>query len=131
MPTINQLLKRIRRKKIKKSRTVALEGKPQRRGLCLKVYTTKPKKPNSAIRKVAKLQLARKGKKVIAYIPGQGHTLQKFSMVLIKGGRVRDLPGVSYKIIRGKLDLTWREKFVRRNSRSLYGIPALSNEFNV
>ena len=129
MPTINQLLKQIRKKKIKKCKTVALGGKPQRRGICVKVYTTKPKKPNSAIRKVAKIKLVG-GKFVIAYIPGQGHSLQKFSAVLIKGGRVRDLPGVKYRIIRGKLDLAWRETFIRKNGRSLYGIPKISNKFD-
>lgn len=129
MPTINQLLSKIRKKKHKKCKTVALGGKPQRRGVCLKVYTTKPKKPNSAIRKVAKLKLFG-GKQVIAYIPGQGHMLQKFSIVLIRGGRVRDLPGVKYKIIRGKLDLTWRENFIRKNRRSFYGIPQYTNKFD-
>lgn len=122
MPTINQLLRNTRVPKEKKSKTVALENKPQRRGMCLKVYTTKPKKPNSAIRKVAKVKIS-KGKSVIAYIPGQGHNLQKFSWVLIRGGRVRDLPGVRYKIVRGKLDLNWKESFVRNNKRSRYGIP--------
>ena len=122
MPTINQLFKGIRSRKIKKCRTTALQGNPQKRGVCVKVYTTKPKKPNSAIRKIAKLRLVN-GRYIIAYIPGQGHNLQKFSVVLVRGGRVRDLPGVRYKMIRGKLDLNRKESFVRNNSRSKYSIP--------
>jgi len=121
MPTINQLLRGIRKPKIFKCKTMALEGNPQKKGVCLKVYTTKPKKPNSAVRKVAKICLSTR-KEVIVYIPGQGHNLQKFSAVLIRGGRVKDLPGVRYKIIRGKYDCNSFEKFSRKAARSKYGV---------
>jgi len=98
-----------------------MKGRPQLKGVCLKVYTTKPKKPNSAIRKVAKVRLSI-GKSVIAYIPGQGHNLQEHSVVLIRGGRVKDLPGVQYHIIRGKYDFTSTETFARSNRRSKFGV---------
>jgi len=121
MSTINQLIRR--RKRVGDSQRVAsnsalLEGSPQKSGICLKVYTTTPKKPNSAIRKVARVKLSN-GKKVISYIPGEGHNLQEHSMVLIRGGRVKDLPGVRYKCIRGKYDL--QEIKNRKKGRSKYG----------
>ncbi len=118
MPTINQLVRKPRKKKVKKSKSPALEGNPQKRGVCIRVYTTTPKKPNSALRKVAKVRLSN-GKEVVAYIPGEGHNLQEHSNVLVRGGRVKDLPGVKYHIIRGALDAAGVEG--RRNSRSLYG----------
>jgi small subunit ribosomal protein S12 len=120
MNTINQLLltnKRVKKKKL--CRTPALKKNPQIKGVCIKVYTRSPKKPNSAIRKVAKLRLSNK-KKVECYIPGEGHTLQVYSVVLIRGGRVPDLPGVKYHIIRGKLDLKGVNN--RKSSRSKYGV---------
>ncbi len=103
MPTINQLVRKGRRDKVAKVKTAALKGSPQRRGVCTRVYTTTPKKPNSALRKVARVKLTT-GVEVTAYIPGEGHNLQEHSMVLVRGGRVKDLPGVRYKIIRGSLD---------------------------
>ena len=103
MPTINQLVRKGRRDKIAKVKTAALKGSPQRRGVCTRVYTTTPKKPNSALRKVARVKLT-SAVEVTAYIPGEGHNLQEHSMVLVRGGRVKDLPGVRYKIIRGSLD---------------------------
>ncbi len=118
MPTINQLIRRPRKPKRKKSKSPALEGNPQKRGVCIRVYTTTPKKPNSALRKVAKVRLTN-GKEVVAYIPGEGHNLQEHSVVLVRGGRVKDLPGVKYHIVRGKYDAAGVEG--RRNSRSLYG----------
>jgi len=118
MPTINQLVRKPRKEKVKKSKSPALMGNPQKRGVCIRVYTTTPKKPNSALRKVAKVRLSN-GKEVVAYIPGEGHNLQEHSNVLVRGGRVKDLPGVKYHIIRGALDTAGVEG--RRNSRSLYG----------
>lgn len=118
MPTYNQLIKKKRPKKVKKSKSTALEGNPQRRGVCLYVKTVTPKKPNSALRKIAKVRLTN-GKEVIAYIPGIGHNLQEHSIVLVRGGRVRDLPGVKYHILRGTLDAGGVEG--RRQSRSKYG----------
>ncbi len=118
MPTINQLIRHPRKPKKKKSKSPALEGNPQKRGVCIRVYTTTPKKPNSALRKVAKVRLTN-GKEVVAYIPGEGHNLQEHSVVLVRGGRVKDLPGVKYHIVRGKYDAAGVEG--RRNSRSLYG----------
>ncbi len=103
MPTLNQLVKKSRRKVIKKSKTPAMQGCPQKRGVCVRVYTTTPKKPNSALRKVARVRLTN-GIEVSSYIPGVGHNLQEHSVVLIRGGRVKDLPGVRYKIVRGTLD---------------------------
>ena len=118
MPTINQLVRMPRKPKKRKSKSPALEGSPQKRGVCIRVYTTTPKKPNSALRKVAKVRLSN-GKEVIAYIPGEGHNLQEHSVVLVRGGRVKDLPGVKYHIVRGKYDAAGVEG--RRSSRSLYG----------
>ncbi len=118
MPTINQLIKKKRKKKYNKNKTPALKKNPQKKGVCLKVYTVKPKKPNSALRKVCKVKLS-SGYKITAYIQGIGHNLQEHSIVLIKGGRVKDLPGVRYKVIRGKLDLLGVEN--RKTSRSKYG----------
>ena len=101
MPTIQQLVRKGRQDKVEKSKTPALKGSPQRRGVCTRVYTTTPKKPNSALRKVARVRLT-SGVEVTAYIPGVGHNLQEHSIVLVRGGRVKDLPGVRYKIIRGR-----------------------------
>lgn len=118
MPTINQLCKRIRKKNKTSSSAPALMGNPQQRGVCLKVFTRTPKKPNSALRKVARVRLSN-GEIVSAYIGGEGHNLQEYSSVLVRGGRVKDLPGVKYHLIRGCYDLTGLEK--RRTSRSKYG----------
>ena len=118
MPTINQLVRKGRRDKIAKVKTAALKGSPQRRGVCTRVYTTTPKKPNSALRKVARVKLSN-GTEVTAYIPGEGHNLQEHSIVLVRGGRVRDLPGVRYHIVRGTLDALGVDG--RKRSRSKYG----------
>ena len=118
MPTIQQLIRKGRETPEYKSKSIALTGCPQRRGVCTKVYTTTPKKPNSALRKVAKVRLVN-GIEVIAYIPGEGHNLQEHSIVLIRGGRVEDLPGVRYHILRGTLDSAGVND--RRQSRSKYG----------
>ena len=118
MPTINQLIRKGRQAQSKRSKTPALKGAPQKRGVCTRVYTTTPKKPNSALRKVARVRLVN-GMEVTAYIPGIGHNLQEHSVVLIRGGRVRDLPGVRYKIIRAALDSAGVVD--RRRSRSKYG----------
>lgn len=118
MPTVNQLVRRARRKQQAKKKNVALEGCPQKRGVCLLVKTVTPKKPNSALRKVARVRLSN-GKEVTAYIPGIDHNLQEHSIVLVRGGRVRDLPGVRYHIVRGALDAIGVEG--RRQSRSKYG----------
>jgi len=119
MPTINQLIRKGRRAAQAKTKSPALERAPFRRGVCLQVMTRTPKKPNSALRKVAKVRLTN-GYEVIAYIPDEGHTLQEHSIVLVRGGRVKDLPGVRYHIVRGTLDATGVEK--RRRSRSKYGV---------
>jgi small subunit ribosomal protein S12 len=119
MPTINQLVRKGRRKVRIKSKSPALAGNPFRRGVCVQVMTRTPKKPNSAIRKVAKVRLTN-GNEVISYIPDEGHNLQEHSIVLVRGGRVKDLPGVRYHIVRGTLDATGVEK--RRRSRSKYGV---------
>lgn len=120
MPTINQLSrKKVRKKKKKLNKTPALKCNPQVKGVCVKVYNRSPKKPNSALRKVIKIKLSNK-KKVEAYIPGEGHNLRQYSVVLIRGGRVPDLPGVKYKVIRGKLDLLGVKN--RKSSRSVYGV---------
>ena len=119
MPTINQLVRSGRSKLKHKSKSPALEGAPFRRGVCLQVMTRTPKKPNSAMRKVAKVRLTN-GYEIIAYIPDEGHNLQEHSIVLVRGGRVKDLPGVRYHIVRGTLDATGVEK--RRVSRSKYGV---------
>lgn len=118
MPTIAQLVKKGRQKVEKKTKSPALQSCPQRRGVCVRVYTTTPKKPNSALRKVAKVRLTN-GIEVIAYIPGEGHNLQEHSIVLVRGGRVKDLPGVRYHIVRGTLDCAGVNN--RRQSRSKYG----------
>ena len=118
MPTINQLVRKERKKVISKSKSPALKECPQRRGVCTRVYTTTPKKPNSALRKVAKVRLT-SGFSVISYIGGEGHNLQEHSIVLVRGGRVRDLPGLKYHIVRGALDTAGVAK--RTVSRSKYG----------
>jgi len=118
MPTINQLVKRQRRPSRKFSKSPVLDKCPQRKGVCLQVKTMTPKKPNSALRKIARVRLTN-GKEVTVYIPGEGHTLQEHSLVLVRGGRVRDLPGVRYHIVRGTLDTTGVQN--RKQSRSLYG----------
>ena len=119
MPTINQLIRKGRRRVSKKTHAPALRSCPQKRGVCTRVYTSTPKKPNSAIRKVARVRLTN-GYEVTSYIPGEGHNLQEHSIVLIRGGRVKDLPGVRYHIIRGALDSTGVEG--RNKSRSKYGV---------
>ena len=118
MPTIAQLVRKGRESKVTKTKTPALRGAPQRRGVCTRVYTHTPKKPNSALRKVARVRLVN-GMEVTSYIPGEGHNLQEHSVVLIRGGRVKDLPGVRYHILRGVLDTQGIAK--RRQRRSLYG----------
>jgi small subunit ribosomal protein S12 len=119
MPTIQQLLRRSRRSLKRKSRSAALLGNCQKKGVCLQVKTMTPKKPNSALRKIARVRLSN-GKEVTVYIPGEGHNLQEHSIVLVRGGRVRDLPGVRYHIIRGTLDAAGVED--RRQGRSKYGV---------
>ena len=118
MPTINQLVRKPRTREVEKSKSPALEGCPQKRGVCTRVYTTTPKKPNSAMRKVAKVRLTN-GYEVISYIPGEQHNLQEHSVVLIRGGRVKDLPGVRYHILRGVLDTQGVKD--RKQRRSKYG----------
>ncbi len=118
VPTIQQLVRKGRQDKVTKNTTPALKGSPQRRGVCTRVYTTTPKKPNSALRKVARVRLT-SGTEVTAYIPGEGHNLQEHSIVLVRGGRVKDLPGVRYKIIRGALDTQGVKN--RKQARSRYG----------
>jgi small subunit ribosomal protein S12 len=118
LPTINQLVRKGRKQVADKSKTPALKGNPQRRGVCTRVYTTTPKKPNSALRKVCRVRLTNQIE-VTAYIPGIGHNLQEHSIVLVRGGRVKDLPGVRYKVIRGTLDAASVDK--RAQARSRYG----------
>jgi len=118
MATVNQLVRKPRKRKVMKTDVPALKGSPQRRGVCTRVYTTTPKKPNSALRKVARVRLSN-GFEVTAYIPGEGHNLQEHSVVLIRGGRVKDLPGVRYHILRGNLDTQGVAN--RKKRRSLYG----------
>lgn len=118
MPTVNQLIRKERRVQKTKTTSPALQSCPQRRGVCTRVYTTTPKKPNSALRKVAKVRLSN-GFEVISYIPGEGHNLQEHSVILIRGGRVKDLPGVRYHVVRGVLDTQGVNN--RKNSRSKYG----------
>ena len=118
MPTINQLIRKPRKPLVVRSKTPALQGSPQRRGVCTRVYTTTPKKPNSALRKVAKVRLTN-AYEVVSYIPGEGHNLQEHSVVMIRGGRVKDLPGVRYHIIRGTLDTQGVKD--RKQRRSKYG----------
>jgi small subunit ribosomal protein S12 len=122
MPTINQLCNRVRKKKKKLKKTPALLGSPQKKGICIKVFTRTPKKPNSAIRKLVRLRLTN-NLKVMAYIPGEGHNLQEYSSVLMRGGRVKDLPGIKYHLIRGKLDFSGLKN--RKTSRSKYGTKKL------
>ena len=119
MPTIQQLVRKGRHKMVEKSKSPALDSCPQRRGVCVRVYTTTPKKPNSAMRKVARVRLTKTNKEVNAYIPGEGHNLQEHSIVMIRGGRVKDLPGVRYHVIRGALDTSGVEG--RNQRRSKYG----------
>ena len=121
MLTLNQLIKKKRKKIKKKPSKPALVLAPQRKGVCVRVSTTSPKKPNSAVRKIARVRLS-DGLIVTASIPGHGHNLQKYSVVLLRGGRIRDVPGVRYKLIRGKYDLDSNENILRRNGRSKYGI---------
>ena len=121
MPTIQQLVRKGRESKVDKTKTPALKGAPQRRGVCTRVYTTTPKKPNSALRKVARVRLTN-GLEVTSYIPGVGHNLQEHSIVMIRGGRVKDLPGIRYHIIRGSLDTAGVTG--RKQSRSKYGAKA-------
>ena len=118
MPTINQLVRKGRKVLKKKTKAPALQSSPQKRGVCIRVYTTSPKKPNSALRKVARVRL-QNGIEVTSYIPGEGHNLQEHSLVLVRGGRVKDLPGVRYHIIRGSLDASGVDG--RTQSRSKYG----------
>ena len=118
MPTLHQLVRHGRKKKATKSDTPALQGCPQKRGVCLRVYTSTPKKPNSAMRKVARVRLSN-GVEVTSYIPGIGHNLQEHSIVLVRGGRVKDLPGVRYHVVRGALDTTGTQN--RKQARSKYG----------
>ena len=119
MPTVNQLVKYGRAKESTRTKSPALQACPQRRGVCTRVYTTTPKKPNSALRKVARVKLT-SNVEVTAYIPGEGHNVQEHSIVLVRGGRVKDLPGVRYHIIRGALDASGVEN--RKQGRSLYGV---------
>ena len=119
MPTIQQLVRKGRETKKDKSKTPALKGSPQRRGVCTRVFTHTPRKPNSALRKVARVRLT-SGMEVTAYIPGEGHNLQEHSVVLVRGGRVKDLPGVRYKVVRGTLDAAGVSD--RRKARSQYGV---------
>jgi small subunit ribosomal protein S12 len=127
MPTIQQLVRKGRQDKATKTKTAALKGSPQRRGVCTRVYTTTPKKPNSALRKVCRVRLTN-GMEVISYIPGEGHNLQEHSVVLIRGGRVKDLPGVRYHVVRGTLDASGAigpsstNKANRNRKRSKYGV---------
>ena len=118
MPTVNQLVRKPRVKQVKKNKVPAMKACPQKRGVCVRVYTTTPKKPNSALRKVARVKLTN-GFEVIAYIPGEGHNLQEHSVVTIRGGRVKDLPGVRYHIVRGSLDTQGVKD--RKQRRSKYG----------
>ena len=118
MPTVNQLVRKGRTPQFKRKKNADLQGNPQKRGVCTRVYTTTPKKPNSALRKVARVRMTN-GREATCYIPGVGHNLQEHSVVLVRGGRVKDLPGVRYKIIRGALDTQGVDK--RKQGRSCYG----------
>ena len=122
MPTFHQLLKSERRRKLSTNNKLALRGNPQLRGTCVKLRIVKPKKPNSAQRKIAKVRLSTR-RLILAYIPGQGHNLQEYSSVMVCGGRANDLPGVRFSLMRGKYDFGWKESFVRTKKRSKYGIP--------
>lgn len=123
MPTINQLCNTKRVSNVRRNKVPALQSNPQKKGICLKIFLRTPKKPNSALRKLARLKLTN-GKKVTAYIPGEGHKLQEYSTVLIRGGRVKDLPGIKYHLVRGKLDFLGLKN--RKTSRSKYGTKKLS-----
>lgn len=126
MPTVNQLIKKCRIVKRKRTKVLSLAGCPQKKGIITQVRSSvSPKKPNSAKRKVAKIRLST-GRHVIAAIPGQGHNLQKYSQVLVRGGRARDIPGVRYKLIKGKYDFSIYERFIRMKSRSKYGYPKVT-----
>ena len=122
MPTINQLCKKKRQKKYKKKKKPALEMCPQKKGVCLKLFLRTPKKPNSALRKLVKLRLTNE-KIINAYVPGEGHKLQEYSIVIVRGGRVKDLPGIKYRLVRGKLDFPGVKH--RKNGRSKYGTKKL------
>ena len=122
MMTQNQLVRSGRKKRKKFCRVPALHGCPQKLAICRKVYTTSPKKPHSGVRKVAKVEIRSTGRAVVVALPGQGHTLQRYSKLLIRGGRVRDIPGVHYKAIRGLYDFDMPESFERKNGRSRYGL---------
>lgn len=122
MPTINQLMRLGRKTKTRKSKAPGLKGNPQQRATCIKLTIMKPKKPNSAQRKIAKVRLSN-GRRITCYIPGGGHTLQEHSVVLVRGGRTKDLPGVKYRLVRGKLDLT--PAMGRKRARSKYGVPLI------
>jgi len=126
MATINQLCKNSRKNISKKNKTPALEGCPQKKGLCIKIFVRTPKKPNSALRKLAKLKLSN-GKNIVAYIPGEGHKLQAYSNVIARGGRVKDLPGVKYHLIRGQLD--FKGLLDRKTSRSKYGTKVIKKYY--
>lgn len=126
MPTFHQLLKFYRRKKVPTNNIAALKGNPQLKGICVKLRIVKPKKPNSAQRKVAKVRLSTK-RMVLAYIPGQGHNLQEYSSVMVCGGRANDLPGVRFSLMRGKYDFSWRETITRTKKRSKYGVPSFKS----
>ncbi len=125
MPTINQLIRKGRERLKSKSKSPALGGNPQKRGVCIRVSTMTPKKPNSALRKIARVRLTN-GAEVTSYIPGEGHNLQEHSVVLVRGGRVKDLPGIRYKIIRGALDAQGVEN--RKKARSRYGVKRPKNQ---
>jgi small subunit ribosomal protein S12 len=124
MPTINQLCRNKRKKKKNRNKVPALSGCPQKKGVCIKVFLRTPKKPNSALRKLVRLRLTN-DKKVMAYIPGEGHDLQEYSTVMMRGGRVKDLPGIKYTLVRGKLDFSGLKN--RKTSRSKYGTKKPSN----
>jgi len=124
MPTINQLCKRKRIQKKKRNKVPALEMSPQKKGVCTKIFLRTPKKPNSALRKLARVRLTT-GKRISAYIAGEGHNLQEYSTVLVRGGRVKDLPGIKYRLIRGKLDFSGLKN--RKTARSKYGTKRITN----
>jgi len=128
LPTLKQLCNKIRKPKLRKTKAKYLNKCPQRRGICIRVYTMKPKKPNSATRKITKVFLSTR-KYITVYIPGIGHNLQQHSVILIRGGRVKDLPGIHYHALRGKLDFNFRETFIRKQSRSKYSIKKNSYSF--
>lgn len=128
MPTRNQLANKTRQPRLRRSRLLALAGAPLRRGVIYKVSIMTPRKPNSAKRKIAKIRLLYNGKKIFANIPGIGHNLHEYSVVIVRGGNARDLPGVNYTLVRGLLDFSFREQIVRVKSRSKYGIKKNTNK---